>query len=225
MLELLRAWLNGKRDYKEGVALYKKLGDSQALYALFVKAKTAYTQQRLVTELTKICDALKSRKPERISATTTVVTAVLAPINQTLYDACIAAAHKAYKEMMNARAVLFASANMDGFEDPNRPDLVQQRSKSAVDVVLQYQEVSKLYEKAAFVQVNNRLPATEVALAVETEYDALPDHLVKPTLDNLRKSYNKMRKREQTPERIVMLQKHEGNIDKLKARWLLLKQV
>ena len=56
----------------------------------------------------------------------------------------------------------------------------------------------------------------------ETEYDNLPDHLVKKTLDNLRKNYNKIKNREQTPERIELLQKHEKNIKKLMAKWDLL---
>lgn len=145
------------------------------------------------------------------------------PANPTLYQACKLKADNMFKEAMNDRAVAFSLAKVEGFEDVNRPDLVQKRSPLAVSAVVKYQRASKLYDIAAYVREHGRLPNEDTEHDEATEMDAVPDELVKSTLDNLRKNFNKMKKREQTPERIALLQKHEGNIKKLEARWHLLK--
>jgi ribosome-binding ATPase YchF (GTP1/OBG family) len=124
---------------------------------------------------------------------------------------------------MNLRAVAFSLATVEGFEDVNRPDLVAKRSPIVVDAVIKYQRASKLYDIAKYVHDHGRLPNEDAEHDEATEMDAVPDELVKSTLDNLRKNYNKMKKREQTPERVALLQKHVTNIKKLEARWHLLK--
>ena len=93
-----------------------------------------------------------------------------------------------------------------------------------MNVVEGYKEASELYDKAEYVRINGRLP-DQPALEPddESDYDNIPDHMVKQELDNLRKNYNKMKKRPQTPERVVLLQKHEMNIKKLEDKWHSLK--
>jgi hypothetical protein len=124
---------------------------------------------------------------------------------------------------MNSRAVLFSMATPADFTDPNRPDLIAQRRKLAIQVVLDAQRVSQLYDKAAYVREHGQLPGATDDQGEETDVDAIPDNLVKPKLDNLRKNYSKMKMRDQTPERLALMQKHHSNILKLEARWLLLK--
>ena len=62
MLETLRAWLNGKRDYNTGVAIYEKLdGYKEDLLTLFKKGKNDFRERRLQEELLEICKKLKSQ--------------------------------------------------------------------------------------------------------------------------------------------------------------------
>jgi hypothetical protein len=237
MLETLRAWLNGTKEYYTGVAIYATLGSNSTLLSLFRKGKSLYNSKRLEEELLVICNNLKSRLTNNHAAVPyIIVPAVKAKVqaqesqsvtpvsnfNEELYTACKREADLVYKEAMNLRAELFALGRAQGYEDINRPDLVQQRSKMAVEVVVLYNKASKLYERANYVKEHGRLPNEIENDEEETEYDNLPDHLVKKTLDNLRKNYNKIKHREQTPERIELLQKHEKNIKKLMTKWDLL---
>jgi hypothetical protein len=228
MLESLRAWLNGNREYFTGVALLKQLTPSHILLPLLQKGKSDFAYKRLQDELMKLCLEMKTASVIIKSADVVVKPIAqdpipVAPVNTSLYEACLNEANLLYKEMMNERALLFASAKVQGYEDINRPDLVQQRSKPAVDLVVKYQRVSKLYDRADYVKKHGRLPAFVSEENDVDEYDALPDHLVKQTLDNLRKNTNKLKKREQTAERIALIQKHEANIKKLETKWHSLK--
>ncbi len=236
MLETLRAWLNGNREYHTGVAIYAMTGSNTALLSLFRKGKSDYNSKRLEEELLSICHSLKSKSDTNAATfqrtTTTIQTkitklgtqsiATITKPNEKLYNACKKEADLIYKEAMNLRAELFAMGRSYGFEDVNRPDLVRQRSKMAIDVVVLFNKASKLYDRAVYVKQHGRLPDDTEDNNEENQYDDLPDHLVKKTLDNLRKNYNKIKKRPQTPERIELLQKHEKNIKKLTARWDLL---
>lgn len=143
--------------------------------------------------------------------------------NNELYDACKKEADKKHKEVMNMRAELFALARMDDFTDINMPDKIQAREKLAIVVVTGYQQGSRLYDKADYVKQHGRLPNDDDEEVQETNVDNIPDALVKQTLDNLRKNYNKIKKREQTPERIALMQKHEVTVKQLMARWEILK--
>ncbi|HYC29549.1 MAG TPA: hypothetical protein VEB42_12040 [Chitinophagaceae bacterium] len=242
MLQDLRAWLNGSREWNAGVSLYNQVGDNDALKSLFSKGKTDYCYQRLQEELLKICKQLKTQKYVHITGTvrSDKPDASVKPIdkveverhqpvndhpaaNAELYVVCKAEADKTYKEVMNLRAELFALARPDNFSDVNTPDRIEQRSKIALKVAEGFKHVSQLYDRADYVKIHGRLPDQDAPDGEELDPDGLPDHLVKQTLDNLRKNYNKMKKRQQTPERVALLQTHESNIKKLEARWLLLK--
>ncbi len=233
MLETLRAWLNGKKEYFSGVAIYAELGNNAQLLQLFKKGPTPFTTKRLGEELLSICKQLKeqnhgSANPGRdfkkvsnkITAAGTGQKTDVRPHNSTLYEACQREADQAYKQVMNARAVLFASINPN--EDPNTEDNIKARAPKAIEIVEGFKNVSQLYEQANFVQIHGHLPGSDPA-DKENEYDALPNHLVKQALDNLRKNYNKMKKREVTPEREAMLLQHEKNIKKLEIKWASLK--
>lgn len=225
MFELLRDWLNSRdKNYYKGVLIFSQLSTDAALLHLFQKSKTNYKEKRLLKELNKLYEALKPShlKPLVLQKIETVhtLTPPALPVNTELYNVCRAEALKVYKQAMNMRARLFALASVEEFEDPNLPGNVEARSKLAVEVVLQFNRASALFDKADYVKEHGHLPYDETEET--TNYDALPDHLVKPTLDNLRKNLSKMKRKEPTPERIEKMQQHSQNIEKLLVRWHLL---
>ncbi len=62
MLDTLKAWLNGTREYNTGVAIYKTIGTDEKLKALFAQGQTLYANFRLQEELRLICTELKKQK-------------------------------------------------------------------------------------------------------------------------------------------------------------------
>jgi hypothetical protein len=243
MLEILRSWLNSDKDYYRGAAIYLKVGDNQQLKNLFAKGPTDFTTRKLREELQSIYKNLKvgqtpgqkvqPSKPQQHAGerstelpTKTVVNTATAeaPVNPDLYQVCKAQADKGYKEVMNLRAELFALANTDDYGETNTAEKIAQREPLALAVVKKWQTVSALYDKADYVRIHGKLPASSTDDDEEGDIESLPDHQVKQALDNARKNYNKMKKREQTPERVQLLQKHEHTIKKLEARWHSLKQ-
>lgn len=163
---------------------------------------------------------------ELIEAIVTQVNAIakaISPPNPELYKACKHEADMEYKQAMNTRALLFAMVPANKFEDPNRPDLVASRKGLALAAARQYNHASELYDRADYVKLNGRLPDQE-ADNIDEEVANLENHEVKPALDNARKAMSKLKGREQTAERIALIQKHELKIKALEARWLSLKQ-
>ena len=237
MLETLRSWLNGTREYYTGVALFNILCDNPELRAFYALGKTTETYKSLQAELKSICETLKEKqhgskktaeqKEQRNSIVHTSKETgspsekVSFESDSDLYTSCKRAADDVYKEAMNKRAVLFSTVPENEMEDPNRQDLVAGRCKLAVDVVSLYNNASRLYEKADFVKRHGRLPG-DIEPSGE-KYEDLADHQVKQALDNLRKNILKIQKREQTPERITLLLKHNADYAKLNDRWLSLK--
>lgn len=236
MLETLRAWLNGTREYNAGVAIYSQVGTNEKLLDVLKKGPNDFRVKRLQEELLDICNQLKKengtgtvlQSPQQTNENKVVEKGNrqenrVHPCNETLYAACKLEADQLYKKVMNDRAILFKLTECEKFEDPNLAHKVQDRVKLALDVVTGHQAVSQLYDKADFVKQHGHLPDT--GEDPEEEYDHLPDHLVKLRLDNIRKAYNKLKKKEPNPERIALLQKHESNIEKLETKWLSLKPV
>jgi hypothetical protein len=243
MVERLNKWFNSGKDYFKGVVLYSHGEHDAALLLLFKNGPTPYNQQRLEKELqTKLQllqtnaslkaqgnpiqirnVVLKEAAPTYPLQKPAVITVDEVPENNELYNAAKAEADKEYKRVMNLRTELFILARQDDYTDPNSPDRVAQRRQLALDVVKGFNAASLLYEKADYIKSNGRIPDYELP---EDDIDPmlLPDSQVKQALDNTRKNYNKMKKREQTPERILLQQKHEKTISILSERWALLKQ-
>ena len=234
MLDQLRGWLNGNREFIPGVLLYQHLGENDSLKSLFNKGFSNYCNARLQAELLKICDTLKGKLAVVDNKETSKILIessfkIAKPIkaepsfappgehtNPDLYTAYKLEADRAYKEAMNHRAILFSMLPADVFEDPNRQDLIDKRSSYAIAAVELYNKASALYDQA-----NNSWKIVPPEASVEL--DQLPDISVKPKLDNLRKNVNKLKLREQTPERVILIQKHQADILKLEERWLSLK--
>lgn len=226
MLQELRNWLNGARQYTAGVKLYAQLGDNAELKSLFAQGQTPYTTKRLQDELLAICNRLKQQatqtpppaqpqaqqQPEKEPA----------PKYTQLYQEAKILADNAYKQAMNKRAILFSMVDTTSYTDNNTKELVDKRAPLAIDVVKLYNRASILYARADYALQHGRMPEDD-ATTGQTDYDHLPDELVKPTLDNLRKNVSNMARREPTPERLAMLAMHRANITKLEARWHLLK--
>jgi hypothetical protein len=141
--------------------------------------------------------------------------------NTALYEAARNEALIVYKETMNKRALLFNMVPSD-YTEPNKGDLVLARQPLALEVLRGSIEYSKLFDKADYVKKHGKLPE-----AYDSEDDGiaeLQDHEVKQALDNARKAFNKLKGREQTAERVALMQKHQDKILKLEERWRCLKQ-
>lgn len=214
MLEQLRNWLNGTRDYWIGIVLYDHFGNNDTLKELFKRGESSFNRRKLDESLHAIWDQKNSKVPEPAEK--------LKPPaeNSELITACKLKADKEYKKIMNMRAVLFQLTNTKGTLDPNTPDLIKKRSQLALEVVSGYNHLSQLYDTVEFVKKTGRLPDQDLQ---ENDVNLIPDHLVKQTLDNSRKNVNKLKKREQTPERIALIQYHEKNIEILIHRWQKIK--
>lgn len=236
MLETLRSWLNGTREYYTGVAIYSQAGSNEDLLQVLKKGPNDFRIKRLQEELLEICNKLKKAN-EGISTNATRIpgmerqkkedvsekqnhthTESEDPINESLYAACKLEADQQYKKVMNDRAVLFSLAKTEDFEDPNTSEKIAARVRLSLDVVQGHQLTSQLYDKADYVKLHGRLPDSGEAHE-ENEYDHLADHLVKLRLDNARKAYNKLKAKEASPDRIALMQKHEINIQKLEIKW------
>jgi hypothetical protein len=231
MLKTLQSWLNGNRNYTVGVEIFAVLSSDKSLIKTFRSGQTLNNNWRLQEEMKALFYQIKKKQAvEKVTviAADTIVTSFAARnpnnYNTDIYDACKLEADNMYKESMNKRAVLFSLLPADIYQDPNRPDLILQRSKLSVEVVELYNKASALYDKANYVLKNGRLPGTDKEEEQETDYSDLPDFKVKPALDNLRKNINKIKSRPQTPERISLLIKHEANLKILEEKWHLLKQ-
>ena len=229
MIEVLRSWLNGKRDYFEGIVLHQQLVGAVAVFTVLKKGETPFTRKKLNGDLMKhfvslsqnvVIDIVLEQKAEAVVSTPEKKAETVT--NVELYNVCKAAADLKYKEVMNLRAVLFSLSSSNDFTDPNTPERILARAQYAIDVVVGYQQVSALYDKADFVAKNGFLP-TDNIVDLKSEFDNLSDSLVKQTIDNIRKNVSKMKKREATPERLALIQQHQLNLIKLNARWLLLK--
>ena len=221
MKALVIKWLTGNKEYHTGVAFLKICNPYYPDLAILQKSYNKYNVGKLQEALQAFVDG----KPLdiQVEKKTPVLTPTGDFSNTQLYISCKKEADLLYKEVMNARAVLFAGINsLLPHEDPNRPDLLEQRRTPAIDIALNYIKLSKLYDRADHVKKYGRLPYTDAEfIPVSTEH--IPDVLVKQNLDNLRKNINKMKKREQTPDRIALLNTHLLTLESLENRWQLLK--
>ena len=220
--DVLSYWLNNSdHDYVQGVNLISVLSTDKDLVSFFQKYNSDFAHRRLVEELEKIYEGMMATVP----LTPTVVEEEQAPPRLPKNPELeVAAAHKAsqlYKQMMNDRAVLFNLTKVEGWDDPNKPDLVEQRRQLALSICAQNYEVGEAYDELAHVRQHGTLPNTEEEKQEEGE---VPDLELKPTIDNLRKALSKLRQKEQTPERVAKIQQHESRLQELLQRWNRLKQ-
>jgi hypothetical protein len=244
MVERLADWFNNK-DYFKGVVLYSHCEPDAQLLLLFKNGPTPFNINRLAKELELKLQQLRANNALQTQgsnvrlqnvhykahtptlkppAVVTVDDEDDEPLNNELYLIAKAEADTAYKLAMNKRAVLFNMAEMKDFTDPNTQTRIAERRQLALDVVKEFNEASKLYEIADHIKRTGAPPNVK-EIDVEEDPATVPDHMVKQMLDNVRKNFNKMKKREPTVDRTLLMQKHENTIKILSERWDSLKQV
>lgn len=217
----LTAWLNSKRNFKEGVQIYLKYGDNKQFVQLLLDGETQFTRTNLFENLKTIYYALKNGttqadpvvKKQQAEAATPIVThtdqtqaPIPAPTPQPqkgeLYNACKRDAGKLYKELMNLRAQLFALCDVNDRKMDDAPDLIQQRQDFVLQLMdLQY-ETDQAYAKLRNVEEHGTLPTITEATPEEIPTNPI---LLLTFKKNLVSGINKLKKKEQTPERIALL--------------------
>lgn len=220
MLDQLRAWLNGARDYQKGVALYFVVGDNLQHRGLFIKGKTDFTYKLLQDELMSICLKMKGEgQPEPPAAPV-----ITEPANPDLYEACRQEALLEHKKAMNPRAILFRMAEQALTSiDPNTQEMILSRKDLAFDVVNNYNVASALFDRADYVKVHGKLPE-DAASEPQAENNPVHDVMVFYALCNCRKYYNKLKAKPENSKRVAMMQEYQAQIKQLEDRWQLLKQ-
>lgn len=217
----LTAWLNSKRDFNEGVQVYLRYGDNKQFVQLLLDGETEYTRKNLFENLKKIYYDLKNgttptdpvvkkQKAEVLAPAlphadqTPVLETAPAPITpkSDFYNSCKRDADKLYKELMNLRAQLFALCDVEDLKKDDNPDLVEQRKTIALQLMdLQY-ETDQAYAKLQYVEEHGVLPT--ITEAKEEEIPTNPILLL-TFKKNLISGINKLKKKEQTPERVALL--------------------
>lgn len=242
MIEVIRIWLNGKREYFPGLAIAMQFHKNNAILDVMRKADNARNKERLLTimqeEFTRLSTLQQNAGvpiPKKVKSPVRPVASYQVPatdqpevnpihLQSPVYLAAKEEADKAYRQAMNLRAVLFNKANVEGWEDPNTPERVKDRCKLAIDVVIAYREASRLYDKADRILQSGSVPAPEEAL--EEDYQALPDALAYKQLSNARKALSKLKQKQKlnpTADRLALMEKHQANILKLEAQCRTLK--
>ncbi len=223
MLALLKIWFNGSRDYHKGVLLFCSLSEDQELKAFFLNNASEYTRRRLSEEMEKLYNAMK--RPTPAEEQPVPPPAPIAPLppdppkNPALEVACDQKALQLYKQMMNDRAILFNLTKVEGWDDVNKPDLVEQRRVLALRVISTNYEVSQAYDDLAYVREHGNLPEY---VQPETASE-ISDIELRSAIANLRANLTKLRKRAQTPERVTLIQKHQTKLLELEDRWKQIK--
>jgi len=217
----LTAWLNSKRDFNEGVQIYLKYGDNKQFVQLLLDGETAYTRKNLFENLRGIYYDLKNGttqtdpvvKKQQAEVTAPIVThtdqtqvplpaPALQPQKGELYNVCKRDADRHYKELMNLRAQLFALCDVNDSKMDDAHDLIQQRQDIVLQLMnLQY-ETDQAYEKLRYVEEHGTLPT--ITEAKPEEIPTNPILLLK-FKKNLVSGINKLKKKEQTRERIALL--------------------
>ena len=236
MMQIIRAWLNGGKDYFEGVGIYSSVSKNKSLTNLFSKGFSKYNQDRLAEELKTIYLSMKNEAAQLPPAAAAAKklekqkeplqsTVIENPktVNQ-IYEDARSKAMAVYKECMNKRAVLFNLAKVESWQDINAPHRVLERSKLCIEVIELYNQASRLFDIAEFVKTNNRLP-TDVINDKLDPFKDLPDYLVKLELSNARKALQKIRAKPVTEARLLLAQKHIIKIEILERKWASLNSI
>ncbi len=176
LLDHLRAWLNGERDYDKGVEIFCKSSEDASLISFFKNHDTDYSHMRLNKMLDDLYSELRSTEGTEENETTAMP----------LID--------------KGSSIKQSIGTSENFE----PDPAGDQSDE-LDTVDQGDTVS---------------------LSELTQQDAnIPDIGLKHAIANLRKSLSKLRQKEQTPERVAIIQKQQTRLALLLQRWNSLNQV
>lgn len=223
MEQKISIWLSQAHpNFSEGVALYFAVGNSLVTKHKLLQGDTPENRALLRKSLAEIVpNILPQPNTGEIVAsaiqqqenTSEHKTALVAALRQEAFNS--------WKELMNKRAVLFKLCRHEMWEEENSPERVALRGKLALEIIaFNRKEVNRAFEAVAYAEEHGKPPThPEDITNEEDEYAHLPDIALKATIDNIRKNLSKIRKREQTPERMDLIKKHERNLEKLLARW------
>lgn len=232
MKELVQ-WLNSSREWDKGVDLIQKFATDQQVRNLFaeVSPSPVYADM-LFQEIRSIYYALKNSKPvvpiepEEITPpqpkfpTGGLVRIQAEPVlpaekesdsfrDSPLAVQCKLEADKLYKLMMNTRAELFAQCSTGPVHGENSDEALSIRSDLAMKIMeLQY-DVDMAYERYRYVIANGQLPDSPSS---EFQVPTDPMDLLQTKL-NLQKAINKLKRREQTAERIALIQQKSEHLN------------
>jgi len=222
----LVAWLNSSHNYLHGVALYTRLGKDEELKAYFAKTHESKTSKlRLYDSMRHLYYFLKNKTPippsflveEKKSVAPSAPHALVVKVeekpkdeptftpNVELEAACKKETDKYYKQLMNTRAKLFMLCNHEASKEENNKDIVGLRELLVMEMLELQPSVNDGYAVLEYVKRTGKLPDAP------QEHEPLPSsalELYKKRL-NLTKNINKLKKKEQTPARIALLQSHQ----------------
>ena len=226
MMEAVRAWLNGKRDYFTGVSIFKKFCSDDRLIRLLSAGENTYNKERLLEEIMIIWNKIKDEeeRPEPVEIKILEIDITAAPPEITvensnqLFEKAHREAMKIYKLCMNKRAVLFQLTEVEDWQEVNTAERIANRSRLAIEVVELFNQASSMFSIADYIKKYNRMPQ-DAALDTQDMFVNLPEALIKPTLDNARKALNKLKGKEPTSDRLKLMQKHLDNIKILENKW------
>ena len=176
ILDQLRRWLNGEREYAKGVEIFCKSSEDASLISFFKDHDTDYSHVRLDSKLEDLYKELCSKEETQQNATVTTLI-------------------------------------------PDEGSSIEQEDNTL-----------KLTESNSAGDQSDELDPGDqngtVSPSELSQQDAnIPDAELKHVIDNIRKSLSKLRQREQTPERMVMIQKHQIRLELLLQRWNSLNQI
>lgn len=214
MYSKLVAWLNGKRNYSEGVALYKALIADAGKLQQLAQGQNRNTSQLLFNELRAYYYQLKT-KPHTLvpvpKVTPVPVTTTSTPLTP-LAKACKLEADKLYKEAMNIRARLFNMCSIDPDAGENDSNAIILRQTLVLQLLKLLPEMHLKYEAYNHVLEHGCLPAAP------TTPPELPSNpvLLERMRVNLMTGIAKLKKKEMTPERLDLLQRNQQKLEKVR---------
>lgn len=207
----LVAWLNNpKREYGVGLDIFIRLSKNDRLKQQFYKDTSVARSEKLFAELRLLYYELKGinlSAPVAKASEPVKQNPEPAPTpkntNPELEAACKAEADKAYKLLANTRAQLFALCHIKRKANENSDHAVKQREALALSIADMQPVVDELYSRYRYVQEHGCLPDKQEEKAEELPRNPI---LLERKRINLIKSINKLKLKEQTAERVALIQ-------------------
>lgn len=215
-------WLNSsEKNYNVGRALCEKYVPDAQLPTFF-RAPKQSDSDYLFSILRQYYYQEKQKRNTTASPLTKIASPgqALVPAKQTLSaekeitplaQSCKEEADRMYKSMQHIRAQLFSLCPLVKDDRENDQMLVDQRKSLVLQLAEVQTETDILYSRYRYVLEHNKLPEEGKKDSTSFEIPKNPMEAYK-TLLNLRKNYNKLVKKEQTPERVAKIEEHKRKI-------------
>jgi hypothetical protein len=190
-MELIKKWLSGNRNYIVGAVLYKKFGSDEKLKKLFESRPDAYSQKRLVEELTKMADNKRPPVAPLITdhSSRSEMPQSKDPVLKALRNEWLVP----YKRMCYLQAELDRVTTDDSFplydvNDKNSPEAIAKRKPIAFEILELEQQCMQIWARRSHYEKNGSLPEVkEQEEAVPTDPVEL-GKLIEATKRNIRRN-------------------------------------